>query len=112
MSLLAGLGYAITAAAPPTMTLGLGLSMLVVLGCAAGLLLREGLIDLEATAPQRVRGALPGAFYTLSYVGFGLPLLSKQAKGSTIILATMAALALATAVSRAVRPRRDNHRQN
>ncbi len=57
------------------MTLELGLSLLVVLGCAAGLLLREGLIDLEAAAPQRVRGALTGAFYTVAYLGFGLPLL-------------------------------------
>ena len=78
-ALLAALGYAIIAMAPPTMTLALGLSMLLVLGCASGLLLREGLIDLEATAPQRVRGALTGAFYTVSYVGFGLPLLLSTA---------------------------------
>ena len=93
--------------------LGLGLSMLVVLGCASGLLLREGLIDLEAAAPQRVRGALTGAFYTVSYVGFGLPLLlSTVARDSAIILAVMAVLASATAVSRAVRLRRHSHRQN
>jgi MFS family permease len=114
-ALLAALGYAVTAAAPPTMTLGLGLSVLVVLGCASGLLLREGLIDVEAAAPQRVRGALTGAFYTVSYVGFGLPLLLSSlgsAKDSAIILAVMALLASATAVNRAVRLRRDSHRQN
>ena len=112
-ALLAALGYAVTAVAPPTMTFGLGLSMLVILGCASGLLLREGLIDLEAAAPQRVRGALTGAFYTVSYVGFGLPLLlSTVANGSAIILAVMAVLASATAASRAVRLRRDSHRQN
>jgi MFS family permease len=114
-ALLAALGYAVTAAAPPAMTLGLGLSVLVVLGCASGLLLREGLIDLEAAAPQRVRGALTGAFYTVSYVGFGLPLLLStvgSAKYSAVILAVMVVLALATAVSRAVRLRRDSHRQN
>jgi MFS family permease len=113
-ALLAALGYAVTAVAPPRMTLGLGLSVLLVLGCASGLLLREGLIDLEAAAPQRVRGALTGAFYTVSYVGFGLPLLLStvgSAKGSAMILAVMAVLALATAVSRAVRLRRDSHRQ-
>jgi hypothetical protein len=93
------------------MTLELGLSMLVILGCASGLLLREGLIDLEAAAPQRVRGALTGAFYTVSYIGFGLPLLlSEVAKGSAIILAAMAVLASATAVSRAVRLSRNSHR--
>jgi MFS family permease len=111
-ALLAAFGYAITAVAPPTMALGLGLSMLVVLGCASGLLLREGLIDLEAAAPQRVRGALTGAFYTVSYVGFGLPLLlSTVPKDSAIILAVMAVLALATAAGRAVRLRRDSHRR-
>ena len=110
-ALLAAFGYAITAVAPPTIALGLGLSMLVVLGCASGLLLREGLIDLEAAAPQRVRGALTGAFYTVSYVGFGLPLLlSTVPKDSAIILAVMAVLALVTAASRAVRLRRDSHR--
>src|SRR6202034_3326129 len=74
-ALLAALGYAVTAVALPKMTLQLALAMLVVLGCAAGLLLREGLIDLEAAAPQRVRGALTGVFYMVTYVGFGLPLL-------------------------------------
>jgi MFS family permease len=112
-ALLAALGYAVTAVAAPTMTLGLGLSVLVVLGCASGLLLREGLIDLEAAAPQRVRGALTGAFYTASYLGFGLPLLLSTVgapRNSAIILAVMAVLASATAVSRAVRLRRDSHR--
>jgi MFS family permease len=112
---LAALGYAAAAAAPQNIPLPLGLSMLVVLGCASGLLLREGLIDLEAAAPQRNRGALTGVFYTLTYVGFGLPLLLSalgSAKASAIILAVMAVLATATAVSRAARLRRDSHRQN
>jgi MFS family permease len=114
-ALLAALGYAVTAATPPPMKLELGLSLLLVLGCASGLLLREGLIDLEATAPQRVRGALTGAFYTVAYLGFGLPLLLStvgSALWSAIILAVMAALALATAAGRAVRLRLDGHRQN
>ena len=112
-ALLAALGYAVAAVVAPTMTLGLGLLMLLILGCASGLLLREGLIDLEAAAPRRVRGALTGAFYTVSYIGFGLPLLlSTVAKDSAIILAVMALLAAATAVSRAVRLRRNSHREN
>jgi len=112
---LAAVGYAATAAAPPTMPLALGLPLLIVLGCAAGLCLREGLIDLEVAAPQRVRGALTGAFYVLTYLGFGLPLLLTvvgSPKASAIILAAMAALASLTAVSRAVRLGRDSHRQN
>jgi MFS family permease len=60
-AVLAALGYALTALAPPTMTLASSMPLLLVLGCASGLLLREGLIDLEAAAPQRGRGALTGA---------------------------------------------------
>jgi MFS family permease len=114
-ALLAALGYAGTAAAPPTISLALGLPLLVILGCASGLCLREGLIDLEAAAPQRVRGALTGAFYTVTYIGFALPLsltLAGSTAASAIILAVMAVLASATAVSRTVRLRRDSHRQN
>jgi MFS family permease len=114
-AVLAALGYAGTAAAPPTIPLALGLPLLVILGCASGLCLREGLIDLEAAAPQRVRGALTGTFYTVTYIGFGLPLLLTLAgstAASAIILAVMAVLASAAAVSRTTRLRRDSHRQN
>jgi len=98
----------------PTMSLALGLLLFLVLGCASGLCLREGLIDLEAAAPQRLRGALVGVFYVVTYIGFGLPLILTTV-GSTVsamILAGMAVLASGAAVSRAVRLRRDSHRQN
>jgi MFS family permease len=113
-ALLAALGYAAIAAAPPSMTLALGLPLLPILGCASGLSLRAGLIDLETSAPQHVRGALTGVFYAVTYIGFGLPLLLTtigSAKDSAIILAVMAALAAGTAISRAVRLRRDSFRQ-
>jgi MFS family permease len=114
-AVLAALGYAVTAAAPSTMPLGVGLSLLVILGCASGLLLREGLIDLEAAAPQQLRGALTGIFYTVSYLGFGLPMLLStvgSAKAAAPILALLAVLALAAAASRTMRLRRDSHRQS
>jgi MFS family permease len=113
-AVLAALGYALTALAPPTMTVALSLPLLLVLGCASGLTLREGLIDLEAAAPQHVRGALTGLFYALTYVGFGLPLLlaTVEPNVSQAILAVMAVLASTAAVSRAARLRRDAHRQN
>ena len=114
-ALLAALGYAATAAAPSSMTLALGLPLLPILGCASGLSLRAGLIDLETSAPQRVRGTLTGVFYAVTYVGFGLPLLLTtvgSAKLSATILAVMAVLALAAAVGRAVRLRRDTLWQN
>ena len=113
-ALLAALGYAVTAAAPQSMTLALGLPLLPVLGCASGLSLRAGLIDLETSAPQHVRGALTGVFYAVTYIGFGLPLLLTtlgSAKQSAIILGLMAVLAAGTAISRAVRLRRDSLRQ-
>jgi MFS family permease len=114
-AVLAALGYAVTAAAPSKMPLGVGLSLLVILGCASGLLLREGLIDLEATAPRRLRGALTGTFYTVSYLGFGLPmLLSSIGSGNAgaMILAVLAMLALTAAATRAIRLRRVSHRQS
>ncbi|OBI31507.1 MFS transporter [Mycobacterium sp. E2238] len=112
-AVLAALGYAVTALAPPAMSPALGLPLFLVLGSASGLCLREGLIDLEAAAPKRLRGALVGAFYVVTYIGFGLPLILTTVGStvSTAILAVMAALALLTAVTRAVRLRRGAHRQ-
>lgn len=114
-ALLAAVGYALTAAAPSTLTPGLALLLLLVLGCAYGLCLREGLIDLEAAAPQHVRGALTGLFYAVTYVGFGLPLLLSLAGSAHIasaILVVLAVLAAATTVGRALRLRRDGHRRS
>jgi MFS family permease len=112
-AVLAALGYTVAAVAPPTMTPALGLPLLLVLGCASGLLLREGLIDLEAAAPRRLRGALTGVFYVVTYVGFGLPLILATVSPavSATILFLMALAASAAAVSRAIRLRRDGHRQ-
>jgi MFS family permease len=111
---LAALGYALIALAPPTMTLTPAVPLLLILGCASGLSLREGLIDLEAAAPQHVRGALTGAFYALTYIGFGLPLLLTTVgfSGGHIILAGMATVAASAAVFRTIRLRRDSHRQS
>jgi MFS family permease len=111
---LAALAYALIAVAPPTMTVMLALPLLLVLGCASGLTLREGLLDLEAAAPQHVRGGLTGAFYALTYIGFGLPLLLTSAGlgAGQIILAGMAAIAASVAVLRTARLRRDSHRQS
>jgi MFS family permease len=105
-AVLAALGYALTAAAPSTMTLAFGLPLFLILGCASGLCLRAGLIDLETTAPQRIRGGLTGIFYVVTYVGFGLPLLLAtigSPRASMIILIAMAVLASLAAVSRALR---------
>jgi MFS family permease len=111
---LAALGYTLIAVAPPTLPLALGVPLLVLLGCGSGLSLREGLIDLEAAAPQHVRGTLTGVFYSVTYIGFGLPLLLTSAgqEGTRLVLAAMAVLAATAATARAVRLRRDSHRQS
>jgi MFS family permease len=111
---LAALGYTLIALAPPTLTLTLAVPLLLILGCASGLSLREGLIDLEAAAPQHVRGALTGAFYALTYIGFGLPLLLTTVgfSGGHIILVGMATIAASAAIFRSIRLRRDRHRQS
>ncbi|OBI97305.1 MFS transporter [Mycobacterium sp. 1465703.0] len=113
-AVMAAVGYAVAATAPPSLTPSLGLPLLVVLGCASGLCLREGLIDLEAAAPPHLRGALTGVFYVVTYVGFALPLILATVGSavSMVILSVMAVLAALTAVARAVRLRRDSHRQN
>lgn len=113
-ALLAALGYVVIAATPADIPLGLGISVVVLLGCASGLCLREGLIDLEAAAPQRVRGTLTGAFYSVTYLGFALPLLLTilgPGRESTMIFVALAGSAGAAAISRAVRLRRNLHRQ-
>ncbi|MEE6178260.1 MFS transporter [Mycobacterium sp. 050134] len=112
-AVLAAIGYVGAVVAPPTMSSAIGLPLLLILGCASGLCLREGLIDLQIAAPARLRGALVGSFYVVTYVGFGLPLLLTLLGSRTVsavILLTMAALALAAAASRAVRLRRGSHR--
>lgn len=113
-ALLAALGYVVIAAAPTDIPLGVGMAVVVLLGCASGLCLREGLIDLEAAAPQRIRGTLTGVFYSVTYLGFALPLLLTilgPGRESTTIFVALAGLASAVAISRAVRLRRDAHRQ-
>ncbi len=114
-ALLAALGYTVIAFTPPNVPLGVGIALVVLLGCASGLCLREGLIDLEAAAPQHVRGTLTGAFYSVTYLGFALPLVLTMlgpGRESAMIFMALAVLAAAAAVGRVVRLQRNAHRQN
>lgn len=114
-AVLAALGYVVFATTPADVPLGLGISLVVLLGCASGLCLREGLIDLEAAAPQRIRGTLTGAFYSVTYLGFALPLLLTTlgpGPQSAAIFVGLAILATAAAIGRALRLQRNAHRQN
>ncbi len=114
-AVLAALGYALTAVAPSTVAPELGLMLFLVLGCASGLSLRGGLIDLETAAPQRVRGTLTGVFYAMTYIGFGLPLLLAtlgSATATATVLGAMAVLASVAAAGRAARLHRDANRRS
>jgi MFS family permease len=102
-AVIAAAGYAMTAAAPPAMSLWLAVPLMLVLGCGFGLCLQQGLIDVQTLAPHAESGAITGIFYAVGYLGFGLPLLLTVAGsglGSSLILGLMAAMATLAAVVR------------
>ena len=84
-----------------------------VLGAGYGVCLVGGLLEVQRIAAPGELAGLNAVFYALTYVGFALPLAlaTVGSAASIAILSAMAVLALATAVARAVRSRRDHHRQ-
>ncbi|WP_282070124.1 MFS transporter [Janibacter hoylei] len=77
----------------------------VILGCAYGLCLGQGLQDVERLAPREARGLVTGLFYVVSYSGFALPFVLNTYEdpiGPSAPLVVLAALALLTAVARLV----------
>jgi hypothetical protein len=105
---IAATGFGLVAAAGATPALPVFLLTAAVLGIAYGLCLREGLIDVETLAPPRLRGTLTGVFYSVTYVGFGVPLLLvaiRPAVGITAPVLVLTALAAAAAVLRAIQIR-------
>jgi hypothetical protein len=71
----AAAGFTAMAAGGPTPSLPACLAVTAVLGIAYGLCMRAGLIDVETLTPRRIRGAVTGIFYAVTYFGFVLPLL-------------------------------------
>jgi hypothetical protein len=72
----------------------------IVLGCAYGLCLVAGLVEVQQLADQRMLAALTSIYYALAYLGFAAPLLLALAThlaSYPVLLTTTAALALATA---------------
>jgi predicted MFS family arabinose efflux permease len=72
----------------------------IVLGCAYGLCLVAGLVEIQRLADQRTLGALTAAYYTLAYLGFAAPFLLALAvrlASYPTLLTVAAALALGTA---------------
>lgn len=79
----------------------------IVLGCAYGLCLVAGLIEVQHMAGGRDLARLTAVFYAFTYIGFAAPYLlalGAHLAGYDVLLAGTAALALATAALVAPRP--------
>jgi MFS family permease len=73
----------------------------IVFGCAYGLCLVAGLVEVQRIAGPHALGGLTAAYYMLAYLGFAVPsllVLAAHLASYAILLATTAALALGTAV--------------
>ncbi|HZQ66544.1 MAG TPA: MFS transporter [Gaiellaceae bacterium] len=71
----------------------------LVLGCAYGLCLVAGLVEVQRLADRRVLAAATATYYTLTYLGFAAPFLLTLAAplaGYPALLAALAGLALVT----------------
>ena len=84
----------------------------IVLGCAYGLCLVAGLVEIQRLADQHTLAALTAAYYTLAYLGFAAPFvlaLAVRFASYPTLLAVAAALALGTT---ALITRRSRHRDH
>jgi MFS family permease len=73
----------------------------MVFGCAYGLCLVAGLVEVQRIAGPHALGGLTAAYYMLAYLGFAIPsllVLAAHLASYAILLAITAALALGTAV--------------
>ncbi len=95
---LAG-GLALAAVTAQTQQDWLLVPCAVVLGCAYGLCLVAGLIEVQRIADEHALARLTAAYYALTYLGFATPYLLALAAhlaSYTLLLLIAAALALAT----------------
>lgn len=72
----------------------------IVLGCAYGLCLVAGLVEVQRLAHPRALAGLTAIFYALTYVGFAVPYLlavATRLAGYALLLAVTAGIALGTA---------------
>ncbi|MDR7330660.1 MFS transporter [Corynebacterium guangdongense] len=74
-ALLAGAGMGLAALGGASLPLPLFVPACMVLGCAYGLSLQQGLLDVSYLAPARSHGIAVGIFYVAAYLGFGLPVI-------------------------------------
>ena len=103
--LAAGLGLAAVTA--ETQLLWLLVPCAIVLGCAYGLCLVAGLVEVQRIASGHDLARLTAVFYAFTYIGFAAPYLlalGAQVAGYALLFGITAALALATAALVAPRP--------
>lgn len=106
---LATTGYVIAGVAGAQVGLATFAVCSVVLGCAYGLCLGQGLRDVEHLAPLASRGVATGLFYVVSYSGFALPFVLNTYEdrlGASAPMYVLAALAAITALARLRQVRR------
>ncbi|QOK23996.1 MFS transporter [Janibacter indicus] len=100
---LATTGYVSAGAAGAQVGLATFVVCSVILGCAYGLCLGQGLRDVERLAPLASRGVATGLFYVVSYSGFALPFVLNTYEdrlGASAPMYVLAALAAITALAR------------
>lgn len=108
-ALLAALGFALVAYGGEVAPVWVFVLAAPILGAAYGLSLREGLLGIEAYTPPARRGTAIGIYYVFTYLGFGLPVLLDALMpvwGAVLPLLVLSALAVGSAVVRAVQIRR------
>lgn len=106
---LATTGYVIAGVAGAQVGLATFAVCSVVLGCAYGLCLGQGLLDVEHLAPLASRDVATGLFYVVSYSGFALPFVLntyEDSLGASAPMYVLAALAAITALARLRQVRR------
>jgi hypothetical protein len=99
--LVLGAGLGLGAVATQTRGIWLLVPCAILLGCAYGLCLVAGLIEVQRIAGPDAVGSLTAVFYALSYLGFATPFLLTLAVSVAsypILLSIAIALALATAL--------------
>ena len=100
-------GLALAAVTAEAQVMWLLVPCAIVLGCAYGLCLVAGLVEVQHLARGRDLARLTAIFYAFTYLGFAAPYLlalGAHLAGYAFLLAGTAALALATAALVAPRP--------
>ena len=108
-ALLAATGFALVAYGGEVAPVWVFVLAAPILGAAYGLSLREGLLGIEAYTPPARRGTAIGIYYVFTYLGFGLPVLLDALMpvwGAVLPLLVISALAVGSAVVRALQIRR------